>query len=257
MLLVIDVGNSHTVLGLYEGENLRGHWRVRTSPYRTADELRVLYSMLLQLEGCAPDQVSGCCISSVVPQLNHDLLKVCKDTFGLDAIMVGPGVKTGLSLQCDNPHEVGADRIVNAVGALDAYDGPLIIVDFGTATTLDVVSADAAWRGGVILPGVEVSADALSERCAKLPKIEIAPTDRVIGRNTVACIRAGLTFGYADMVDGLVDRIAAEMGEEPTIVSTGGFAKTIAPISRRIENIDPHLTLRGLRVIHARNRKGA
>jgi type III pantothenate kinase len=255
MLLVIDVGNSHTVLGLYEGDALKGHWRVNTSHYRTADELRVLCTMLLQLEGFSPKQVSGCCISSVVPQLNHDLLKVCRDAFGLDALMVGPGVKTGLVLLCDNPHEVGADRIVNAVGALEVCSGPLVIIDFGTATSLDVVSERSEWCGGVIVPGVEVSANALSERCAKLPKVEIAVPSKVIGTNTVNCIRSGLTYGYASLVDGLVDQIAEEMGCAPTVVATGGFAGTIAPISRRINRVEPDLTLRGLKTIYRKNER--
>ncbi len=257
MLLVIDVGNSHTVLGLFEDEVLKGRWRVNTSHYRTADELRVLFSMLLQLEGFSPKNVSGCCISSVVPQINHDLLKVCRDAFGLDALMVGPGVKTGLALLCDNPHEVGADRIVNAVGALDLCGGPLVIIDFGTATSLDVVSARSEWCGGVIVPGVEVSANALSERCAKLPKVEIAVPPKVIGTNTVNCIRSGLTYGYANLVDGLVGRIMEEMAETPVVVATGGFAKTIAPISRRIDRVEPDLTLHGLKIVYRKNERAS
>lgn len=255
MLLVMDVGNSHTVLGLYEGEELRGNWRIVTSNYRTSDELAILFSMLLSHSGISPSKVSGCCISSVVPQLNLALQQVCEDTFGVTPTMVGPGIKTGLILQIDNPKEVGADRIVNAVGALEEHPGPLIIIDFGTATTFDAVTAKNEWRGGVIVPGVQLSADALFEHCAKLPQIELSVPPHVIGRDTVTNIRAGLTYGYADMVDGLVRRMAAEMQAKPKVVATGGLAQVIAKVATTIEVIDPLLTLKGLRAVYHRNQK--
>ncbi len=258
MLLVADVGNSHMVLGLFEGTEIRGRWRVVTANYRTGDELHILLTMLMQGIGLEPRQITGCCVSSVVPQLNQALQQVSEDAFGLQPLMVGPGIKTGLVLQCDNPKEVGADRIVNAVGALAEYDGPLIVIDFGTATTFDAVSARGEWQGGVIVPGVQLSADALFEHCAKLPRVEIVTPARVIGKDTVANIRAGLTYGYADLVDGLVRRMSEEMGEKPTTVATGGLAKTIAQAASRIDVVDSLLTLKGLRVVYEKNmRPGA
>lgn len=257
MLLVIDVGNSNTVLGLYEGDVLRGDWRVVTTNYRTGDELRILFSMLLTSGGFDIKAVTGCCVSSVVPQLNAALAQVSRDAFGVEALMVGPGVKTGLVLQCDNPKEVGADRIVNAVGALEEHDGPLIIIDFGTATTFDAVSARAEWKGGVIVPGVMLSAEALFDRCAKLPQIEIAVPQHVIGRDTVSNIRSGLTYGYTDMVDGLTRRMAAELGGTPTVIATGGLASMIASISATIDVVDPLLTLKGLKAVYRRNERAA
>ena len=257
MVLVMDVGNSHTVLGLYEGEGLRGHWRVVTSSTRTADELRILFAALLQHEGFDPADIGGCCISSVVPPLNRALDTVSRDTFGVSPLFIGPGVRTGLTIQVENPKEVGADRIVNAVGALESYPPPLIVVDFGTATTLDAITANAEYRGGVIVPGIQISADALFERCAKLPRVEIAVPPRVIGRDTVSHIRSGLTYGYADLVDGLVARMAGEMEGTPTVVATGGLAELIAHLARRIDHVDPLLTLSGLRAVFAKNTRDA
>lgn len=255
MLLVIDVGNSHTVLGLYEEDVLQGHWRVVTNNYRTGDELRILFSMLLQGEGVRPDAITGCCISSVVPQLNMALNDMCQTTFGLVPLMVGPGVKTGLQLQCDNPKEVGADRIVNAVGAIEEYEGALIIIDFGTATTFDAVTAKAEWRGGVIVPGVQLSAEALFEHCAKLPRVELSKPGAVIGRDTANNIRSGIIYGYADLVDGLVRRFGEEMGGKPKVIATGGLASLIADVGTSIDTIDPLLTLKGLRAVFRRNQK--
>jgi len=255
MLLVIDVGNSNTVLGLYDGDTLRADWRVVTTNYRTSDELRILYSMLLTSAGFSLQEVDGCCISSVVPQLNPGLQQVSRHAFGVDALMVGPGVKTGLVLQCDNPKEVGADRIVNAVGAIEEHKGALIILDFGTATTFDAVSAKSEWKGGVIVPGIALSSEALFERCAKLPQVEILVPPHVIGKDTVSNIRAGLTYGYADMVDGLVRRMAAELGSKVTVIATGGLAKMIADISETIDVVDPLLTLKGLKAVYRRNER--
>lgn len=255
MLLVIDVGNSHTVLGLFEGTRLRAHWRVTTAHYRTGDELRILLSVLLQQEGVSPRDIRGCCIASVVPQVNFALQEASRDTFNVPAVMVGPGVKTGLVLQCENPKEVGADRIVNAVAAIEEYPGPLIIVDFGTATTFDAVTAKAEWLGGVIVPGVQLSANALADRCAKLPNVEIAKPASVIGRDTVANIRSGLVFGYSDMVDGLLRRISEEMGVQPKVIATGGLASVIANVAKGIDIVDPFLTLKGLLAVYLKNEK--
>ncbi|MBI2425178.1 MAG: type III pantothenate kinase [Candidatus Hydrogenedentes bacterium] len=253
MLLVIDVGNSHTVIGLYEDQRLVGQWRAVTTNYRTGDELRILLLMLLQTAGIQPAGIRGCCISSVVPQLNLALQQMAKDAFDVTPLMVGPGVKTGLLLQCDNPKEVGADRIVNSVGALEEHEGPLIIIDFGTATTFDAVTANREWRGGVIVPGVQLSADALFERCAKLPRVELSTPPHVIGRDTVGNIRSGLTYGYADLVDGLVRRMAAEMEGNPKVIATGGLASVIAKVGKSIDVVDPELTLKGLKAIYERN----
>ncbi len=257
MLLVVDVGNSHMVLGLYRGDELLGPWRVVTSNYRTGDELYILLSMLLQGIGVDRHQISGCCVSSVVPQINLALQEVSQRAFHVMPLMVGPGVKTGLVLQVDNPKEVGADRIVNAVAAIEEHTGPLVVIDFGTATTFDVVTAKAEWQGGVIVPGVQLSADALSEHCAKLPRVDIIKPSTVIGRDTVSNIRSGLTFGYADMVDGLVRRIREEMGAKPTVIATGGLAKTIADVASSIDVVDPLLTLKGLKAVYRRNMKTA
>ncbi len=257
MLLVVDVGNSQTVIGLYEADRLRAHWRVTTAHYRTADELRVLLSVLLQQEGVEHSAINGCCIASVVPQLNLALQDVSRDALGLDAVMVEPGIKTGIVLQCENPKEVGADRIANAVAAVGEYRGPLIIIDFGTATTFDAVTRKAEWRGGVIVPGVHLAAAALAERCAKLPRVDIARPPTVIGRDTVTNINSGLTYGYADMVDSLVTRMAREMDAEPTVVATGGMASTMAQIASKIDKVDPLLTLKGLRAVYIRNQREA
>lgn len=254
MLLVFDAGNSTTVVGLYDGAELRADWRLVTV-YRTADELRVLFVSLLQMSGFDPSVVTGCCISSVVPQLNSALLGLSRDAFGVEPLFIGPGIKTGLVIQVDNPKEVGADRIANAVGALEEHEAPLIVVDFGTATNFDVVSERGEYRGGIIVPGIQISADALFEKCAKLPRVDVAKPATVIGRDTVACIRSGLTYGYADMVDGLVARIAEEMHAKPKVVATGGIAPLIAQIARRIDAVDPLLTLKGLRTIYLRNER--
>jgi type III pantothenate kinase len=255
----MDVGNSHMVLGMYrpddaaDNSELLAHWRVMTTNYRTTDEVRMLLTTLFQQEGIRLDSVTDCCVSSVVPQLNFSLEKACREAFGLDPLFVGPGVRTGLVIQVENPKEVGADRIVNAVGALAEYGGPLIVVDFGTATTIDAITAQSEYIGGVIVPGIQISADALFEKCAKLPRIEIAKPPSVIGKDTVAHMRSGLTYGYADLVDGLIGRVIGEMGGSPQVIATGGFASLIAGIAKRIDRIDPMLTLKGLRAVYIKN----
>jgi type III pantothenate kinase len=254
MLLVVDVGNSHTVLGLYEGDTLKADWRL-VSTYRTADELLVVYTMLFRQQGFDPQAVSGCCISSVVPQFNHELEVVCKKAFQVSPLFVGPGIRTGIVIQVDNPKEVGADRIVNAVGAVEEYAGPLIVVDFGTATTFDAISEAGEFRGGVIVPGLQISADALFEKCAKLPRVEISRPENVIGKDTISYIRSGLTYGYTDLVDGLIGRIAAEMKATPTVIATGGFSGLVAKISGKIDHVDPLLTLKGLKAVYRKNEK--
>ena len=255
MLLVIDVGNSHTVLGLFEGDTLSAHWRVATAHYRTGDELGILLAVLLQQDGVDRRDIRGCCISSVVPELNFALQEASRDAFAGPVVMVGPGVKTGLILQCENPKEVGADRIVNSVAAFEEHGGPVIVIDFGTATTFDAITAKAEWRGGIIVPGLQLSATALAERCAKLPSVEITRPPTVIGRDTVTNVRSGLTYGYADMVDGLLRRMAEEMGTKPTVVATGGLADLIADIATGIDSVDPFLTLKGLKAVYQKNER--
>ena len=257
MLLVMDVGNTNTVLGLYDGDKLVGDWRIVTTTYRTADELGILFAMLLNNIQVSPREIQGCCISSVVPQINLALEQICERVFHTEPLMVGPGVKTGLVLQCDNPKEVGADRIVNSVAAIEQYEGPLIIVDFGTATNFDVVSERGEWRGGIICPGINLSANALFDNCAKLPRVELTAPEHAIGKNTVTNIQSGLIFGYADLVDGLVSRIKAEMDGDPKVIATGGLANTIAKVGASIDEVDEQLTLKGLRAIYRRNKAEA
>ncbi|MGC8844560.1 MAG: type III pantothenate kinase [Candidatus Hydrogenedens sp.] len=256
MLLVIDVGNSNIVLGIYHKDKLINHWRVVTSNYRTGDEFYLLITMLFYSANIKPSQIRGCCISSVVPDINPALYHLCERAFGFEPVMVEPGIRTGIVLQCDNPKEVGADRIVNAVAGVEEYGGPLIIVDFGTATTFDVVTAKSEWLGGVIVPGIQLSADALFEHCAKLPRVEISVPPAVIGRDTVTNIRSGLTYGYADLVNGLIERIRLEMGTHARVLATGGLAETIAQLAKNIDVVDPLLTLKGLKIIYEKNTRG-
>lgn len=253
MLLVVDVGNTNTVLGLFDGDDLVANWRLTTENYRTSDELRVFMTMLMQQSGHDPKSVDGCCISSVVPQLNDALHRVVRTGFNLEPIFVEPGIRTGLKLQNENPKEIGADRIVNAVAAIEEYEGDRIIVDFGTATTFSYVTANAEYKGGIILPGIQLSADALFERCAKLPRVEISVPESVIGRDTVSNIRSGLTYGYGEMVDGLVRRIAAEMEITPFVIATGGLSGIISQVTTVIDVHDPLLTMKGLRAIYHKN----
>lgn len=255
MLLVVDVGNSNTVIGLYDGEELVAHWRLATENYRTSDELRVFLTMLMQQGGHDPQTVTGCCISSVVPQLNDALLRVASHGFGIDPVLVEPGIRTGLKLQNENPKEVGADRIVNAVAAVEEYEGDRLIVDFGTATTFTYVTAKAEYKGGIILPGIRLSANALFERCAKLPRVEISVPETVIGRDTVSNIRSGLTYGYAEMVQGLVRRISEETETTPLVIATGGLSGVIAEVTTVIDVHDPLLTMKGLRAIYHKNER--
>ena len=253
MLLVIDVGNSNTVIGLYRDETLVAHWRIDTTQYRTSDELRVLLMMLLQQDKIKPTAIKGCCVSSVVPPFNMALTEVVRQSFGIEPLMVEPGIKTGIQLHIENPKELGADRLVNVVAAVDEHDGPLIVIDFGTATTFDYVTGDAEYKGGSIVPGIQLSANALFEHCAKLPRVEISTPKSVIGRNTVDHIRAGLTYGSADMVDGMIKRINDETGESCTVIATGGLAQIISETAQSIDVVDPHLTMKGLRGIYLRN----
>jgi type III pantothenate kinase len=253
VILAVDVGNTQTVIGLFEGDSLDGHWRLSTEASLTADELGAKIGGLLHIEGIAFSDVSRMIVSSVVPTLTDAYEELSAKLIGSDPMVVGPGLKTGMPIRYDNPHEVGADRIVNGVAAFEAYGGPVTIVDFGTATTLDVIDAEGAYLGGAIAPGVEASAEALFDKAARLSEVDLDPPARVIGTNTAASVQAGLLLGEAVMVDGLVRRVWEELGSETTVVATGGLAERMAPLCETVSEVDPDLTLKGLMLIYARN----
>jgi len=257
-LLAVDVGNSNTVLGLWRGAELERHWRLTTRREATADEIALSVRGLLAAGPAAPDS-SGptrVIVASVVPSLKFSLRQALRQVFGREPLFVEPGVRTGMPILYEVPQEVGADRIVNAVAALDAVGGPCIVVDFGTATTFDVVTARGEYAGGVIVPGIAISAEALFEKAARLWRVEIRRPDRVVGKTTAGSIQSGLYFGYLSLVDGMIDRIVAEIGGKPRVIATGGLAELFGGGSEKIEEIDPLLTLKGLRLIDERNRGG-
>ncbi|MGH9359357.1 MAG: type III pantothenate kinase [Terriglobia bacterium] len=256
MLLVIDVGNTNTVFGIYCGRELRGPWRLSTSRAQTADEYGILIRNLLALDGMRPDAVRHMMVASVVPPLNSVLAEMAAKYFKLDPVFLGPGTRTGMAIHYDNPQEVGADRIANGVAAYEKYGGPCVIVDFGTAVTFDVVSADGEYMGGVIAPGIAVSAEGLFQRAARLPRVEIREPDTLIGTNTVGSMQSGLFYGAVGMVDGILDRLSAALGKETKVVATGGQASLVASASRYKLPVDSSLTLEGLRIIHERHLAG-
>ena len=254
MLMAIDIGNTQSVIGLYDGHELRRHWRLATRPERTSDEWGVLMANLLNegalMRGRAID---AAILSSVVPPLTPVMVQTVKDRFNVRCRVVGPGLKTGMPIHYEDPREVGADRIVNAVAAYARWKTGLIIIDFGTATTFDVVSPDGGYLGGSICPGVGISSRALFDRAARLPKVEFAPPKSVVGRNTVDSIKSGLVYGYVGLVEGLVSRIRNEVANPCTVIATGGLARPIARETNVIDHVEDNLTLDGLRLLHQLN----
>jgi type III pantothenate kinase len=253
VLLAVDVGNTETVLGVFRDEELAWHWRLATVPERTADELALLFGGFLETQDLSFDRnVTGVVISSVVPTATQALREMVSGYFHFAPVVVEPGVKTGVPVLTDNPKEVGADRIVNALAAFTKYGGPAIVVDFGTATTFDAVSAGGEYLGGAIAPGIQISARALYERTARLPRVELSAPRSVVGKNTVESLQSGIVFGYAAMVDGMVDRMAKELGS-PSVIATGGLASIIVDECGTIEHHEPWLTLEGLRLVFEKN----
>ncbi len=253
MLLAIDVGNTQTLLGVYDGEDLIHDFRIGSVRDRTLDELHVLLRSLVDVAEVDREEIEGAIIASVVPEITDTIERAVELAFGARPIVVGPGVKTGVPILYENPKEVGADRIVNAVAAYHRVGSAVIVVDFGTATTFDVVSPKGEYLGGVIAPGIRIAADALFHRAAKLPRIEIAKPPRVVGRNTIHSMQSGIVYGYVGLVDGMVARIRAELGYELAVLATGGLASLVEPLSETIERVEPYLTLDGLRLIYERN----
>lgn len=257
MLLVIDVGNTNIVFGIYKDDELLYDWRISTSKDRTSDEYGLVFNQIFQFNGINPKDIKSVIMSSVVPPLMHTIPTMSMRYLGVNPMIVGPDLDTGINIKYDNPNEVGADRIVNAVAGFKKYGGPLIIVDVGTAITFCSISSEGDYLGGIIYPGIKISSEALFMRTAKLPKVEILKPDRVIGKNTASSIQSGLVYGYIGMIDYIIKKMIEEMGtskEEVTVVGTGGFSTLIASESEYICEIDRLLTLEGLKMIYERNR---
>ena len=253
MLLAIDVGNTQTHLGCFEGAELAEHWRFRTVSGATGDEIAERIAGLLALSGIERDAIDAVCVSSVVPPLGSQYEAMAERYFDAPCLTIGPGVKTGMPIRIDNPLEVGADRLVNAVAAYERIGGACVVVDFGTGINFDAVSADGEYLGGAIAPGVEISLTALTERGARIGRIELESPETAIGKSTRGAIQSGVIFGFAGLIDGIARRIAAELGGRPTLIATGGLAHAIAPYCETVDEIDDLLTLTGLRLIWERN----
>src|SRR3954469_19620686 len=261
MLLTIDVGNTHTVLGLFDGEDIVEHWRISTDARRTADELAVLLQGLMGMHPLLGDElgdgIDGIAICATVPSVLHELREVTRRYYGdVPAVLVEPGIKTGVPILMDNPKEVGADRIINALAAVHLYGGPCIVVDFGTATTFDAVSLRGEYAGGAIAPGIEISVDALGARGAQLRKVELTRPRSVIGKNTIQAMQSGILYGFAGQVDGVTERMTRELADDPddvTVIATGGLAPLVLNEASIIDTHEPWLTLIGLRLVYERN----
>ncbi|GAE27995.1 pantothenate kinase [Halalkalibacter wakoensis JCM 9140] len=253
MIMVVDVGNTNIVLGVYKERELQYHWRIATSKQKTEDEWAMSLKSLFAHEALSFKEIEGIIISSVVPPIMYTLEQMCKKYFDIRPMVIGPGIKTGLNIKYDNPKEVGADRIVNAVAAIQLYGSPLIVVDFGTATTYCYINENRQYMGGAISPGISISTEALYTRASKLPRIEIAKPNHVLGTNTVHAMQAGIFYGYVGQVDGIVNRMKAQSKNNPTVIATGGMASLIAPEAESIDVVEPFLTLKGLQMIYEKN----
>ncbi|MFB3819026.1 MAG: type III pantothenate kinase [Candidatus Methylomirabilales bacterium] len=254
MLLALDVGNTNTVVGVFDGPSLKTHWRLPTRRAGTSDEYGVLIKVLFDVRALDVRAVDAVILATVVPSLQGPLEEMSRQFFRVEPLVVGPGIKTGMPILYESPRDVGADRIVNAVAAFDTYGGPCIVVDFGTATTFDAISERGEYLGGAICPGVGISAEALFQRAARLPRVDITRPRGVIGKTTVSSMQAGLYFGYLALVEGLVARMKDEMGGRPTVIATGGLASLVLGESKMVDHLDPLLTLTGLRILYERNR---
>jgi type III pantothenate kinase len=253
MLLAVDVGNTQTHFGTFDGAELVEHWRFATVRESTADELGAALRNLLGLRGYSFGDLVSSIVSSTVPRLEPEWTAMAERYLGHTMHAVGPGTRTGMAIRYDNPREIGADRLVNAVAIRDRYDGLAVCVDFGTATTFDIVSAEGEYLGGALMTGIEISLEALSERGARLPKIELAPPRSVVGKNTIDAIRSGVVFGYAGAIDAILRRLYDELGERAQVVATGGLSSLVVPFTEEIDEVDDLLTLTGLRLLHERN----
>jgi len=253
MLVAIDVGNTQTVMGLFEGDELVDSWRLSTVRERTADEYRLFFAGLLRQDGYRVEEVDGVALSSVVPVAKQAMTELAADMVDGPLVVVEPGVRTGMPINIDNPREVGADRVVNAVAAVARYGAPAIVVDFGTSTNMDVIDPTGAYIGGSIAPGLEVSLSALIEATAALRRVDLTAPRTAVGHNTVEAIQSGLLYGHAGLVDGIVGRLITEVGGSPAVVATGGLAPTIVPLCQTVEQVDEDLTLDGLRLIYRMN----
>ncbi|KAB2329151.1 type III pantothenate kinase [Bacillus mesophilum] len=253
VIFVFDVGNTNIVLGVYDKDVLKHHWRIETNRNKTEDEYGMMVKSLFDHAGLSFNEIDGIIISSVVPPIMFSLERMCQKYFQLKPLVVGPGIKTGLNIKYENPREVGADRIVNAVAAIHEYGSPLVVVDFGTATTYCYINEHKQYMGGAIAPGIGISTEALYSRAAKLPRIEIARPDGVVGKNTVSAMQAGIFYGYVGQVEGIVKRMKDESAVPLTVIATGGLATLIAKESTMIDIVDPFLTLKGLQLIYKRN----
>ncbi len=254
MLLAIDIGNTNVVLGVFDGRKLVQSWRVGTKTQITPDEYAMIYKDLFNFAGLEFGQMAGVIISTVVPPLLPVMTEMSRKYFRLEPLVVTYGLRTGITIRYDNPKEIGADRIVNAAAAYSLYGGPLIIIDFGTATTFCAVTGKGEYLGGAIAPGIKISAEALFQRASKLPRVELAKPPAVIGSDTISAMQAGVLFGYAGLVDGIVERMKRELSPEARVVATGGLAELVAPETRSIQEIRPQLTLEGLQLLYEMNR---